>query len=100
FENLFGNEWELTKSPAGAYQFQAKGGAAPIPDDFDPSKHHGATMLVTDLSLRMDPGYEKISRRFYEHPDEFADAFARARVKRRRRDRGPSVRGLRPRVPE
>jgi catalase-peroxidase len=100
FENLFGNEWELTKSPAGAYQFQAKGGAAPIPDAFDPSKHHAATMLVTDLSLRMDPAYEKISRRFYEHPDEFADAFARAWFKLTHRDMGPRARYLGPEVPK
>src|SRR6201987_1027665 len=78
FENLFNNEWELTKSPAGAWQFKAKGAAATIPDPFDPSKRRVATMLVTDLALRVDPVYEKISRRFYEHPDEFADAFARA----------------------
>jgi catalase-peroxidase len=100
FENLFGNEWELTKSPASAYQFQAKGGAAPIPDAFDPSKHHAATMLVTDLSLRMDPAYEKISRRFYEHPDEFADAFARAWFKLTHRDMGPRARYLGPEVPK
>jgi catalase-peroxidase len=99
FENLFGNEWELTKSPAGAYQWQAKGGATPIPDAFDPSKHHAATMLVTDLSLRMDPTYEKISRRFYEHPDEFADAFARAWFKLTHRDMGPRSRYLGPEVP-
>ena len=99
FENLFGNEWELTKSPAGAYQFQAKGGATPIPDAFDPAKHHAPTMLVTDLSLRMDPVYEKISRRFYEHPDEFADAFARAWFKLTHRDMGPRSRYLGPEVP-
>jgi len=99
FENLFGNEWELVKSPAGAYQFQAKGGATPIPDAFDPSKHHAPTMLVTDLSLRMDPVYEKISRRFYEHPDEFADAFARAWFKLTHRDMGPRSRYLGPEVP-
>src|SRR5271169_6083465 len=89
FENLFGNEWELTKSPAGAYQWQAKGGATPIPDAFDPSKHHAPTMLVTDLSLRIDPAYKKISRRFYENPDQFADAFARAWFKLTHRDMGP-----------
>ena len=100
FENLFGNEWELTKSPAGAHQWQAKGGATPIPDAFDPSKHHAATMLVTDLSLRMDPAYEKISRRFYEHPDEFADAFARAWFKLTHRDMGPIQRYLGPLVPK
>src|ERR1700693_1031407 len=99
FENLFGYEWELTKSPAGAYQWQAKGGATPIPDAFDPSKHHAPTMLVTDLSLRMDPVYEKISRRFYEHPDELADAFARAWFKLTHRDMGPRSRYLGPEVP-
>jgi len=99
FENLFGYEWELTKSPAGAYQFQAKGGATPIPDAFDPSKRHAPTMLVTDLSLRMDPAYEKISRHFLEHPDEFADAFARAWFKLTHRDMGPRSRYLGPEVP-
>ncbi|PYT96781.1 MAG: catalase/peroxidase HPI [Acidobacteria bacterium] len=99
FENLFGYEWELTKSPAGAYQFQAKGGATPIPDAFDPSKRHAPTMLVTDLSLRMDPVYEKISRNFLEHPDEFADAFARAWFKLTHRDMGPRSRYLGPEVP-
>jgi catalase-peroxidase len=99
FANLFGYEWELTKSPAGAYQFQAKNGAKPIPDAFDPSKHHAPTMLVTDLSLRMDPAYEKISRRFYEHPDAFADAFARAWFKLTHRDMGPRTRYLSPEVP-
>jgi catalase-peroxidase len=100
FENLFGYEWELTKSPAGAYQWKAKGDAATIPDAFDPSKRHAPTMLVTDLSLRMDPVYEKISRRFYEHPDEFADAFARAWFKLTHRDMGPRSRYLGPEVPE
>ena len=99
FENLFGCEWELTKSPAGCYQWQAKGGATPIPDAFDPSKHHAPTMLVTDISLRVDPIYEKISRRFYEHPDEFADAFARAWFKLTHRDMGPRSRYLGPEVP-
>jgi catalase-peroxidase len=99
FENLFGYEWELTKSPAGAYQWQAKGGATPIPDAFDPSKRHAPTMLVTDLSLRIDPVYEKISRRFYEHPDQFADAFARAWFKLTHRDMGPRSRYLGPDVP-
>jgi catalase-peroxidase len=99
FENLFGYEWELTKSPAGAYQFQAKNGAKPIPDAFDSSKHHAPTMLVTDISLRVDPAYEKISRRFYEHPDEFADAFARAWFKLTHRDMGPRSRYLGPEVP-
>ncbi len=100
FENLFGCEWELTKSPAGAYQFQAKNGAKPVPDAFDSSKHHKPTMLVTDLSLRMDPVYEKISRRFLEHPDEFADAFARAWFKLTHRDMGPRARYLGPEVPK
>jgi catalase-peroxidase len=99
FENLFGCEWELTKSPAGAYQFQAKGGATPIPDAFDPSKRRAPTMLVTDLSLRMDPVYEKISRHFLEHPNEFADAFARAWFKLTHRDMGPRSRYLGPEVP-
>jgi catalase-peroxidase len=99
FANLFGYEWELTKSPAGAYQFQAKNGAKPIPDAFDPSKRHAPTMLVTDLALRMDPAYEKISRRFYEHPDEFADAFARAWFKLTHRDMGPRQRYLGPEIP-
>ena len=100
FENLFNNEWELTKSPAGAWQFKAKGATATIPDAFDPSKRHVPTMLVTDLSLRVDPAYEKISRRFYEHPDEFADAFARAWFKLTHRDMGPIVRYLGPLVPK
>ncbi len=99
FENLFGYEWELTKSPAGAYEFKAKGDAATIPDAFDPSKRHAPTMLVTDLALRVDPVYEKISRRFYEHPDEFADAFARAWFKLTHRDMGPRARYLGPEVP-
>jgi catalase-peroxidase len=100
FENLFNNEWELTKSPAGAYQFKAKGAAATIPDAYDPSKRHVPTMLVTDLSLRLDPVYERISRRFYEHPDQFADAFARAWFKLTHRDMGPIVRYLGPLVPK
>jgi catalase-peroxidase len=99
FENLFKYEWELTKSPAGAYQFKAKGDAKTIPDAFDSSKRQAPTMLVTDLSLRMDPVYEKISRRFYEHPDEFADAFARAWFKLTHRDMGPRSRYLGPEVP-
>src|SRR5215467_11120834 len=86
FENLFNNEWELTKSPAGAYQWKAKGAAATVPDAYDKSKKHVPTMLTTDLSLRLDPAYEKISRRFYEHPDQFADAFARAWFKLTHRD--------------
>jgi catalase-peroxidase len=100
FENLFNNEWELTKSPAGAWQFEAKGAGAPIPDAFEPSKRHVPTMLVTDLALRVDPVYEKISRRFYEHPDQFADAFARAWFKLTHRDMGPKVRYLGPLVPK
>ncbi len=94
FDNLFNNEWELTKSPAGAYQWKAKGGAATIPDAYDPSKRHELTMLTTDLSLRLDPVYEKISRRFYEHSDQFADAFARAWYKLTHRDMGPRSRYL------
>ena len=89
FKNLFENEWELTKSPAGAKQWKAKGAQATIPDAFDTSKKHVPTMLTTDLSLRMDPAYEKISRRFYEHPEQFADAFARAWFKLTHRDMGP-----------
>jgi len=100
FENLFNNEWELTKSPAGAQQWKAKGGAATIPDAFDPSKRHVPTMLTTDLSLRLDPTYEKISRRFYQHPDQFADAFARAWFKLTHRDMGPIARYLGPLVPK
>src|ERR1051326_2740499 len=99
FENLFKYEWELEKSPAGANQFRAKGAAATIPDAFDPSKRHTPTMLVTDLALRMDPAYEKISRRFHEHPDQFADAFARAWFKLTHRDMGPRARYLGPEVP-
>ena len=100
FDNLFNNEWELTKSPAGAYQWKAKGGAATIPDAYDKAKKHVPTMLTTDLSLRMDPIYEKISRRFYEHPDQFADAFARAWFKLTHRDMGPIHRYLGPLVPK
>ncbi len=100
FENLFNNEWELTKSPAGAWQFKAKGAAATVPDPYDPSKQHVPTMLVTDLSLRVDPIYEKISRHFYEHPDQFADAFARAWFKLTHRDMGPIARYLGPLVPK
>ena len=99
FENLFGYEWELTKSPAGAHQWQAKGAPETIPDAHDPSKRRVPTMLTTDLSLRFDPVYEKISRRFHEHPDEFADAFARAWFKLTHRDMGPKVRYLGPLVP-
>jgi catalase-peroxidase len=100
FKNLFENEWELTKSPAGAKQWKAKGGTATIPDAYDTSKKHVPTMLTTDLSLRLDPAYEKISRRFYEHPDQFADAFARAWFKLTHRDMGPIVRYLGPLVPK
>jgi catalase-peroxidase len=99
FKNLFENEWELTKSPAGAKQWKAKGAAATIPDAYDKSKKHVPTMLTTDLSLRMDPAYEKISRRFYEHPEQFADAFARAWFKLTHRDMGPIQRYLGPLVP-
>ncbi len=100
FENLFNNEWELTKSPAGAYQWKAKGSAATIPDAYDASKRHVPTMLTTDLALRLDPAYEKISRRFYENPAQFADAFARAWFKLTHRDMGPIVRYLGPLVPK
>ena len=100
FKNLFENEWELTKSPAGAKQWKAKGAQATIPDAFDKSKKHVPTMLTTDLSLRFDPAYEKISRRFYEHPDQFADAFARAWFKLTHRDMGPIARYLGPLVPK
>ncbi len=99
--NLFGYEWELTRSPAGAYQWKAKGGAGAgtIPDAHDPARRHAPTMLTTDLSLRFDPAYEKIARRFHEHPDQFADAFARAWFKLTHRDMGPRVRYLGPEVP-
>ena len=100
FDNLFKHEWELTKSPAGAYQWQAKGAAADIPDAHDQAKKSVPTMLTTDLALRLDPAYEKISRRFYEHPDQFADAFARAWFKLTHRDMGPIVRYLGPLVPK
>ena len=100
FKNLFENEWELTKSPAGAKQWQAKGAQATIPDAFDNSKKHVPTMLTTDLSLRFDPAYEKISRRFFEHPDQFADAFARAWFKLTHRDMGPRARYLGKLVPK
>ncbi|MEA2988432.1 MAG: catalase-peroxidase [Alphaproteobacteria bacterium] len=100
FENLFNFEWELTKSPAGAQQWQAKGAEATIPDAHDPSKKKLPTMLTTDLALRMDPAYEKISRRFLENPDQFADAFARAWFKLTHRDMGPIQRYLGPLVPK
>src|SRR5687768_11298727 len=99
--NLFGYEWELTKSPGGAHQWQPKGGAGAntVPDAHDPDKRRAPAMLTTDISLRVDPAYEKISRRFLEHPDEFADAFARAWFKLTHRDMGPRVRYLGPEVP-
>ncbi|ROI01660.1 catalase/peroxidase HPI [Chryseobacterium sp. G0240] len=100
FKNLFENEWELTKSPAGAHQWVAKDGAEIIPDAFDSSRKHRPTMLTTDLSLRLDPVYEKISRHFYENPDAFADAFARAWFKLTHRDMGPRTRYLGPDVPQ
>jgi catalase-peroxidase len=102
FENLFGYEWELTKSPAGAHHWRPKdgAGAGAIPDAYDPAKRHAPAMLTTDLSLRFDPEYEKISRRFYEHPDQFADAFARAWFKLTHRDMGPIARYLGPLVPK
>jgi len=101
FENLFGYEWELTKSPAGAQQWQPKdgAGAGTVPDAHDPLKKHAPFMLTTDLALRVDPAYEKISRRFFEHPDEFADAFARAWFKLTHRDMGPIIRYLGKEVP-
>jgi len=102
FTNLFSYEWELTKSPAGAHQWTPKNGAGngAVPDAHDPSKRHSPSMLTTDLALRLDPAYEKISRRFYEHPDQFADAFARAWFKLTHRDMGPLPRYLGPLVPK
>jgi len=102
FSNLFGYEWELTKSPAGAHQWKPKhgAGAGTVPDAHDPSKRHAPSMLTTDLALRLDPVYEKISRRFYENPDQLADAFARAWYKLTHRDMGPIVRYLGPLVPK
>src|SRR4029077_18641404 len=101
FKNLFSYDWELTKSPAGAHQWKPKGGAGAgtIPDAHDPAKRHAPAMLTTDLSLRLDPAYEKISRRFYENPAQFADAFARAWFKLTHRDMGPRARYLGPEVP-
>jgi catalase-peroxidase len=101
FENLFGFEWELTKSPAGAHQWRPKNGAGAgtVPDAHDKTKRHAPSMLTTDLSLRLDPAYEKISRRFLQHPDQFADAFARAWFKLTHRDMGPRARYLGPEVP-
>ena len=98
---LFGYEWELTKSPAGAHQWKPKGdaGAGTVPDAHDPSKRHAPSMLTTDLALRFDPVYEKISRRFMENPDQLADAFARAWFKLTHRDMGPRARYLGPEVP-
>lgn len=100
FENLFGHEWELTKSPAGAHQWVAKNAKATIPDAHDSSKKHLPTMLTTDLALRLDPAYEKISRRFLANPQEYADAFARAWFKLTHRDMGPRARYLGPEVPK
>jgi catalase-peroxidase len=102
FRNLFGYEWELTKSPAGAHQWKPKhgAGAGTVPDAHDPSRRHAPSMLTTDLSLRLDPAYEKISRRFYENPDQLAEAFARAWFKLTHRDMGPIVRYLGPLVPK
>jgi catalase-peroxidase len=102
FWNLFGYEWELTKSPAGAHQWKPKhdAGAGTVPDAYDPSKRHAPSMLTTDLALRFDPVYEKISRRFHENPDQLADAFARAWYKLTHRDMGPIVRYLGPLVPK
>jgi catalase-peroxidase len=101
FRILFGNEWELTKSPAGAHQWKPKGSAdqGNVPDAHDPSRRHAPAMLTTDLALRFDPVYEKISRRFFEHPDQLADAFARAWFKLTHRDMGPRARYLGPEVP-
>ena len=101
FWNLFGYEWELTKSPAGAHQWTPKHGmgAGSVPDAHDPAKRHAPSMLTSDLALRVDPAYEQISRRFYENPDQFADAFARAWFKLTHRDMGPKVRYLGPEVP-
>lgn len=101
FENLFGYEWELTKSPAGAHQWKPKndGGVNTVPDAYDPTKRHFPTMLTTDIALREDPAYEKVSRRFLENPDAFADAFARAWFKLTHRDMGPRARYLGPEVP-
>ena len=101
FNNLFGFEWELTKSPAGAHQWKPKNNAGEgmVPDAHDPTKKHAPLMLTTDLALRVDPAYEKISRRFLENPEEFADAFSRAWFKLTHRDMGPIARYLGPEVP-
>jgi catalase-peroxidase len=102
FKNLFGYEWELTRSPGGAHQWRPKdgAGAGTVPDAHNPSERHAPSMLTTDLSLRLDPAYEKISRRFHEHPDQLADAFARAWFKLTHRDMGPRARYLGPEVPD
>ena len=102
FESLFGYEWELTRSPAGAHQWRPKGGAGErtVPDAYDPARRHAPAMLTTDLALRFDPAYEKISRRFHENPQQFADAFARAWFKLTHRDMGPRARYLGPEVPD
>ena len=102
FENLFGYEWELVKSPAGAWQWKPVGDAAEgtVPDAHDNSKSHAPMMFTTDLALRMDPAYQKISKRFHENPDEFARAFARAWYKLTHRDMGPVSRLLGPEVPD
>ena len=100
FENLFGYEWELTKSPAGAHQWVAKGGEGTVPDAHDPSRSHAPMMTTADMAMLKDPAYEKISRRFYENPDQFADAFARAWFKLTHRDMGPRVRYLGSEVPQ
>ena len=101
FDNLFNYEWELTKSPAGAYQWKPKNGAAAdsVPDAHDPTKRHAPTMLTTDLALKVDPIYGPISKRFHENPQEFADAFAKAWFKLVHRDMGPITRYLGPEVP-
>jgi catalase-peroxidase len=99
FDNLFGFEWELTKSPAGAHQWVAKDAQATVPDAHDPARRHRPTMLTTDLSLRFDPAYEKISRRFHANPDAFAAVFAEAWYKLTHRDMGPHGRLLGPEVP-
>src|SRR5690606_5973922 len=100
--NLFGYDWELTKSPAGAWQWKPKNnaGQGTVPDAHDPSKRHAPGMLTTDIALKVDPIFEPIARRFYENPDEFADAFARAWFKLTHRDMGPKSRYLGPEVPE
>src|SRR5205807_9454156 len=102
FSHLFGYEWELTKSTAGAHQWTPKrdAGAGTVPDAHDQSTRHAPSMLTTDLALRFDPAYERISRRFYENPEQFADAFARAWFKLTHRDMGPIVRYLGPLVPK